>query len=46
MEVPRAMLSQKLRAESYQCSSIKESDQVNILVTGSGGLFALTLIYL
>jgi len=46
MDIPKSMLQASQNAENQQCSSIREGDQINIHITSSGGLFALTLIYL
>ena len=46
MDIPKSMLQANQNAESHQCSSIREGDQINIHITSAGGLFALTLIYL
>jgi len=46
MPLPRSMLQTVNNSESSKSSAIKENDMVNVYVTSSGALFALTLIYL
>lgn len=46
MQIPKSMLQASQHADSQQCSSIREGDQINIHITAPGGLFALTLIHL
>jgi anaphase-promoting complex subunit 1 len=47
MNMPRSMLSQTLHQDnSAKSSAIKENDMVNVHITSSGGLVALTLIHL
>lgn len=46
MEIPRSMLQSAQHSDHYQCSSIREGNQINVHITAAGGLFALTLIHL
>jgi hypothetical protein len=46
MPLPRSMQQTVNNSEQNKSSAVKENDMVNVYVTSSGALIALTLIYL
>ena len=46
MPLPRSMAANAQQQESSKSSAIKENEMVNVYVTSSAGLIALTLIHL
>lgn len=46
MHLPRSMMQTAQNQETNKSSAIKENEMVNVYITSSGALFALTLIHL